>query len=152
MPLYLTMYARSETDDPMVGDRGSYRVTASSYGTRYTSWGGEAYHPTHSSTHSSLPTRDQIKSQPLSFIHGAREHVMMCNNNSHPDFAPVSYRAVRWLDRKSFAFQWLTFAISWWVLQVRFCWRPLKYTLRDVLFLGDALSGAAPPRHRRRQS
>jgi hypothetical protein len=57
---------------------------------------------------------------------------------------------VRWVDRKSFVFQWLTFAVSWWVLQVRFCRRPLKYTLRDVLFLGDALSGAAPPRHRRR--
>ena len=81
-----------------------------------------------------------------------REHGIIVTIILIPIPTPSTYRAVRWLDRKSFAFQWLTFAVSWWVLQVRFCWRPLEYTLRDVLFLGDAFSGAAPQRHRRRQS
>ena len=54
---------------------------------------------------------------------------------------------MRWLDRKSFAFQWMTFAVTWWVLQVRFAGRK---SLRDVLFIGESLLGTTPPRHRAR--
>ena len=53
--------------------------------------------------------------------------------------AETAHTMVQWLDKKSIVFHWLIFAVSWWVLQVRFCMQPRVYTLRDVLFLGDAL-------------